>query len=241
MELELQTWPRAWYPGKFNASRFYLMSASQTAQSPWTGRASVYGPHRQFWKAELTLNPFEDGSWKPLSAFFSEAGGQAGLIRMCDPARRWCQYNDEAVYGQVPWSDGTFFSDGTGWVEGGLPPFIFAAEDMPRGSNNLAVGGLPENILRALRRGDLFEVQRGGQYSEVPSLHEIGRDVGTDANGFTRLYFRPYLRKDVQAGDKIVLDHPMGTFRAIDDQQGIMDVAAPSIGRTGFTLVEAIF
>lgn len=239
---DYQTWPLEWYPRVFNSSRCYLSSGSQTSQSPWTGRLSVYGPHRQFWRFELQLNPFDDGSWKAVAAFFSEAGGQAGIIRICDPARRWTQYDDEALFSEQPWSDGTFFSDGSGFLEGGLPTSIYADETQERGQTTLKVTGLPANSTRVIRRGDTFEIRRGGLIEPlVPSFHEAIRDASTDANGDTRLYFRPVLRKGVAPGDQIVLDHPMCNMRALDDMQGLVDVVGKSRGATGFTLVEAIF
>ena len=237
--MQIHAWPRAWH-GLFENGRFHLTSGSQVSSNPWAGRQNVYGPHRQLWRCELKMVPLQDADWMSVSAFFSEAGGQAGFIRIADPRRLKPQYNRVATLTQQPWSDDTYFSDGTGWVEGGVPATFHVAEFAARGATHLVVGGLPASVPRLLRRGDLIEIRRGGIADHVPSLHEIVRDAPTDANGRTGLSIRPGLRKAVMPGDQIVSDHPTGVFRCIDDDQGIVDVTPPSIGRTGFTLVEAI-
>src|SRR5688572_19083649 len=113
---EIMAWPSSWDGAV--SSRFYLSSASQASQSPWSGRRSVYGPHRQFWRCEVTLPPKQTAQWRAISAFFSDVAGQHGLIRIHDMMRRKPLYNLEAVLGQEAWSDDTFFSDGTGWLSG---------------------------------------------------------------------------------------------------------------------------
>lgn len=184
--------------------------------------------------------PLEDADWMAVSAFFSEAGGQSGLIRISDPRRRKPQYNRASHFTQQPWSDDTFFSDHTGWIEGGVPSAFHVTQFAARGATHVVVGGLSPSVPRLLRRGDLIEIRRGGIADHVPSLHEIVRDAPTDANGETGLSIRPGLRKAVMAGDQVVSEDPTGVFRCIDDDQGIIDVTPPSIGRTGFTLIEAI-
>lgn len=234
----IQSWPLPWY--RFASGRFHITSGSQVSQNPWAGRQNVYGPHRQLWRCELQMVPLDEFEWEPVSAFFSEAGGQSGLIRISDPRRRKPQYNREATLAQQAWSDGTFFSDGTGWINGGVPATFHIAEAATRGATYVVVGGLPASVSRLLRRGDLIEIRRNGIADHVPSLHEIIRDASTDADGKSGLMIRPGLRKGVMAGDQVVSDTPTGVFRCIDDEQGVMDVTPPSIGRTGFTLIEAI-
>lgn len=186
------------------------------------------------------MTPMAEFRWEPVSAFFSEVGGQAGRIRIADPRRRRPQYNREATFAQSPWSDDTFFSDGTGWVDGGVPVTFHIDRFAARGATYVVVGGLPASVQRLLRRGDLIEIRRGGIADGVPSLHEIVRDAPTDADGKAGLMIRPGLRKAVMAGDQVVSDTPTGVFRCVDDEQGVVDAGADLIGRTGFTLIEAI-
>lgn len=234
----VKEWPRAWLGSV--TLRCYLWSGSQSSNSPWSGRRNVYGPHRQLWRVEMQLAPKLPELWKPIGAFFSEIGGQAGLIRTAIPTRLKPQYTLAATLGNEPFSDDTSFTDNTGFVTGGLPAFIHVAQAAARGSKKFVAGGLPENLSNALLPGDLFEIRRDGIADEIPSMHEVMRRSNTDADGKTLLEFRPGLRKGVQAGDQIALEYPTCVFRAIDDEQGIIDVDVAWHGRAGFTLIEAV-
>lgn len=236
--MDIVAWPKDWY--RVMSSRFYLGSASQVSNSPWSGRKSVYGPHRQMWRCEIQLAPQKAHRWPAISAFFSEVAGQAKLIRIGDPQRPRPQYNMRETLSSQGFSDSTFFDDGTGFVEGGIPSLIHVAGAESRGATSVVVGGLPESLSRPLRRGDLFEIRRNGIADETPSLHEVIRDAPSDADGETRIEFRPPLRKGVDAGDMVVLERPTSVFRCIDDDQGIVDRSLGNVGVLGFTLLENI-
>lgn len=235
---QVYTWPEDWYQSV--SIRAYLWSGSQMSQSPWSGRRNVYGPHRQIWRLEMQLAPQEAHVWKPIGAFFSRLGGQAGLVRICFDPRNRPQYTIAASLGEEAFSDSTYFTDGTGFVTGGLPAFVHAAAAAVRGATTMVFGGLPVSITAALRPGDLFEIRRGGAADETPSLHEIVTYGNTNADGESGIEFRPPLRKGVAAGDQIVLNDPTCVMRAIDDEQGIIDVDNATHGRTGFTLIENV-
>lgn len=235
---DIITFPRSWYGAV--SGRFYLSSASQSSQSPWSGRRSVYGPHRQFWRCEVTLPLSESPRWRAVSAFFSEAAGQAALIRIGDMHRIRALYNIQEALGEQPWSDSTWFTDGTGWLDGALPASIHVASSAARGATSLHVGGLGANIARSLRRGDLIEIRRDGIADETPSLHEVLRDAPTDADGETLVKIAPGLRKAVAAGDMVVTENATSVFRCMDDDQGIVDRDVANHGSAGFTLIENI-
>lgn len=235
---DIVAFPTSWYGAV--SSRFYLSSASQSATSPWSGRRSVYGPHRQFWRCEVQLPIMQEARWRAISAFFSETAGQSGLIRIGDMKRRLPLYNLQAQLSEQPFSDDTFFDDGTGWIEGGLPALLHVLEAAPRGARSVVVGGLGADLARSLQRGDLIEFRRDGIASEIPSLHEVRRDAPTDASGETRLELNVPLRAGLQPGDQVVTQDAMSVFRCIDDEQGIVDRDAAYLGATGFTLIENI-
>lgn len=233
---DIITFPTTWYGAV--TSRFYLSSASQRSLSPWSGKRSVYGPHRQIWRAEVQLPPKRPELWRPLTAFFSEAAGERGLVRIGDMHRTKPLYNLLEELGTDPWSDATFFDDGTGWLDAPLPSTIHVVVGATRGERALHMGGLPASIDRTLRRGDLFEIRRDGIADETPSLHEVIRDAPTDSGGESLVEFTPALRKDVAAGDMIVLEYPTSVFRCLDDDQGIFDRDAAHHGSAGFILIE---
>lgn len=236
----VHTWPAEW--NKLATLRFYPSAANQVSPSPWVGKGSVYGPHVQLWRVSATLVPQYDASvWKAISAFFAELSGQKELLRVGDITRFYPQF-DLPLDGHVqgPFSDGSRFTDGTGWVEGMLPPNIYATAAANERETSLVVGGLPVSTLNVLRPGDHFEVKRNGIQDATPSLHMVTRRANTDAGGKTRLEFRPWLRKAVAAGDQVTIRGATGVFRCTDDAQGIVDISAPNVGNVGFSLGEAI-
>lgn len=233
---EILTFPSTWYGAV--TGRFYLASGSQKSASPWSGRRSVYGPHRQVWRAEVQLPPKMPEMWRPLSAFFSEVAGERGLIRIGDMHRVRPIYNILEELGTDPFSDATFFDDGTGWLDAPLPPTIHVVTAADRGVRAAHVGGLPASIARTLRRGDLFEIRRNGIADETPSLHEVTRDAPTDSSGESLVEFTPALRKGVAAGDMVVLEYPTSVFRCVDDDQGVFERDSAHHGSAGFSLVE---
>jgi len=232
-------WPREWYA--FVTARYYLRSRSQASVSPWTGRRNVYGPHSQLWVAEVTMNDQDAPVPFAIEAFLERLGGSAGLVRMSSPMQRSPQWNQETAGTIQPWSDGTFFTDGTGWLSGLLPPYVVVRSAETIGATSVVIGGdLPVSSQRVLRRGDLIEFRRNAVADETPSLHRIMVDANTNAYGDVRIEIRPPLRKGVAAGDMGVLDHPATLFRLADDDQGGAEYRAPIVGNIGFTLVENI-
>lgn len=233
-------WPRAWWGVR--SCQFYIAPRSQKSSSPWTQRQNIYGPHVQYWVAKLSFPALEDSDAPEREALIESLGGSAGLLRMGHPTRLTTLYNDEIAATSEAFSDGTHFSDGTGWISGRLPPVIYCVGSAARGETSVIVGGLPASTSRVLRRGDLVEFQRGGIADETPSLHRIvTSDVPTDASGEARIEFRPPLRKGLVAGDSVVLDYATTVFRLMDDDQGVMDRSADGATNvTGFSLVEAL-
>lgn len=230
--------PRDWY--RFASCNFYLSSINLNSVAPATGRRSVSGPNSQLWRAQLTMTTQDRDVWMAIEGMFAELAGSSGLLRMADPSRRAPQWDLDIAAGREAFSDGSFFTDGTGFSEGTLSPNIFAVEAADRGDTSMVVGGLPESSSRVLRRGDHFEVRRNGMADETPSLHIVVRNAPTDADGQTRLEFRPALRKGVAMGDQIALRYPSTVFRLADDAQGIVERTPPNFGALGFGLIEAL-
>lgn len=230
--------PRKWWP--VVSSQFRLASNSQSSSSPWTGRQNVYGPHVQFWRASFSLPPRYDHEAAEFEGFMEQLGGNAGLLRMGYSHRRFPLWDFEVDPTIENFSDGTEFTDGTGFASGFLPPSVTTLEAAAFGDTSILIGGLPESTPRVLRRGDLFEVMRGGVWDETPSLHRIVRDAPTNADGETRIEFVPPLRKGVAPGDKVSLRWPCSVFRLADSEQGFLDRDAAGIATGAFSAVEAI-
>lgn len=233
---EIITWPR----GDWGAiqRRFHLMPRSLIAEQPSTGVVSAYGPLSHLWVCDFTGPPKSERDWRRQTAVFSRLAGRTRLLRMGDPERTKPYYNVLNAPTEQAFSDATLFSDGTGWVEGLMSPTAVIGEAAEAEQEDLLVTGLPASLSPALYAGDLLEVQPNGVAARFGQLYEVYQDAPTDASGQTRVSINPALRKAVAAGDKVVLDHPTSVFRAVDDEQGIVETRPPSIGQLGFRLIE---
>lgn len=235
-------WPQELY--RATTHSLFLQSRSQSAQSPWTARRSVYGPHVQLWVMKLGFNNLPHVLALQAAALLSRLNGTQGLLRIGSFYRREPQYNLEVAQTTQFFSDGTKFTDGTGFSSGLLPPTAFVALAASRGDNNLVIGGLPVSITRAVRRGDLIEVRPNGVAGLTSHFYEAVVDGSTDANGKTGVEVRPPFRGGLAVGDQVVLVNPMGLFRAVDESQNEMDITPAGqnviFGHVGLTLVEAL-
>jgi hypothetical protein len=236
--MTILTFPQDWY--RVASGSFHLVSRNFMSTSPWTGRRGASGPNSQLWSVKITLAPQEHHRWMAMEGFFAELGGQSGRLWLSDFAKLRPQYDLDVSGVVVPWDDASYFDDGSGWVSGYLPPVIHVAEAAALGLTHLVVGGLPEDIVRVLRRGDLFEIRRDGVADGTPSLHMLVRDAHSNADGEAGLTFRPGLRKGVAAGDMVVLRRPQGIFRLVGDDQAEVTRTPPLIGELGFELIEAL-
>jgi len=141
--------------------------------------------------------------------------GPSTLIRMYD----WWKRVPQLISGSAsePWSDDTFFTDGTGWGSLALAPTFKYA--YARGTQQVVVNNLPVSA-PALLPGDNFEVPNYLS-DQLGFLHTVIRPVNADASGEGSMNFRPGLRADVAAGDPIKLFEPNGTFRMNSDPEAI--------------------
>lgn len=235
---EIYSYPIEWW--RFTQVSFQLRSASQISARPWAGGNSIYGPHVQIWMPKLTATVQNVDLWPQMDAFFSRLGGQAGLLRMGDPSRTSPRYNRLLVPPFATWSDGSTFTDGSGFASSLLPPTCFLAVAANRGDKNVVIGGLPVSVANALSRGDMFEVRPNGIAGATPNLYQIMIDCPTNSSGQAGVEIRPALRQGFAVGDMVVLDHPTSVFHLVDDQQAEMQITVPVLANFGFSLIEAI-
>ncbi|MCK1669442.1 hypothetical protein [Bradyrhizobium sp. 153] len=189
---------------------------------------------------KLTVAQIVGDGWQARAAFFSRLGGQAGLLRISDPARIAPQYNMARAPTIAGFSDGSSFSDGSGFANGMLPPTAYVAAARSRGDSDLVVGGLPASIPAALQPGDLLEIRPNGVPADFPHLYEVMVPGATNPTGQTGVEIRPRLRRDIAPGDMVVLSYPTSVFHLVDDSQGEIELSAPNFANHGFSLVEAI-
>lgn len=232
-------WPKEWRGT--TESKFRLMPASLHSVSPYTGVGSIYGPQVQKFRAELTFPRMKAPQHRRVQAFVTRLRGMSGFIRIVDYHRMKPAYDQfVASPTQESWSDGTTFTDGTGWVSGYLPPFVTVDESAEEGADSIVIRGMPASLTGALGMGDLFEVRPGGIHADHGHLYEIVRDANVNASGKTRIYFEAGLRKKVAAGDMVVLRYPTSVFRLATDGEGDVTRGLTSVGQMGFSLDEVL-
>jgi hypothetical protein len=235
---DIWTFPLEWY--SFTSCKFQLKASSQTSPRPWAGGNSIYGPHAQLWTPKLTAEFQTSDVWPDMAAFFDRLGGQSGLMRMGDPSRVQCRYNASMLAAKQTFSDGTLYSDGTGNIDGLMPPFAFLISAANRGDTFVKIGGLLPTITAALRRNDHLEFRPNGIADNVPRLHSVMATGNTDSSGQVGIQIMPPLRQSLAAGDQVVLFNPTSVFHLIDDDQGEMEITPPMLANFGFSLFEAI-
>lgn len=240
MSTEIWTFPREWY--RFTNLSFQLRASSLVSSRPWAGGSNIYGPHAQVWMPKFTATVTEESVWPDISAFFSQLGGQAGLLRIGDASRIECRYNRERrrQATQEAFSDDTLFTDGTGFIDGLMPSTGNVIAPAARGDVLVKIGGLLPNVQGSLRRGDHIEFKLNGIADAIPRLHEVVIQGNTNADGECSVKIAPPLRAGLAAGDQASLEYPTSVFHLIDDSQGEIEITPPLLANFGFSLVEAI-
>lgn len=220
--------------------QFAPRPSSLSSTSALSGIRSVYGPTVHFWRASFTMPEMEEEHWREVEAIIFALGGIAGRLRMGNPMKV-APYRNLTVAPTIEsFSDGMFFSDGSGFASGLLPATAYVAEAADAEADSFVVGGLPESISPALYMADLLEIRPDGIAAQHGHLYAVTRNAPTDAAGLTRVEITPPLRQGIAVGDQVVLDHPTTVFRVIDDDQGVMSFRPGRVGQTGLTLLEDI-
>lgn len=237
MPAVIQTYPKNWRPGQ--DTEFRLKSNSLFSQGINPGAPDVFGPLAQVWVGSIPVPKLDRRQWMAASAFFSRLAGIKGYVRMFDP-KRPRPGRDMPLSLDVPWSDDTFFGDGTGWGGSTMPPFVSLDESADAGDDSVVLAGLPPSVDSCLWAGDVMEFRPNGIHAPHGMFHEVAYDAPTNVAGKTRAYLNPPLRKGLALGDMAVLQWATSVFRAIDDDQGIINHMAGGTGTTGFALIEVL-
>lgn len=202
------SWPsNDWAP---MSGKFRVQPVSTQSRSPYTGAVKAL-KLAQIWVADLTWNNHDLQDTFALQAFLESLDGPSTPIRLFDWWRRKPYLM--SVAGSEPWSDATFFTDGTGWGSMAIAPVTKYAYE--RGAQIMVLENLPVS-LAAMVPGDLFEIPNIDT-SQQGFLHTVMRNVTADASGEASIHFRPGLRAGVEVGTGLKLFTPRGTFRMTSD------------------------
>lgn len=226
---------------RFTSISFSLNHITSASPMSYLGATAATKPFAQFWSAKLTLTQMQwDDGGQEAAAFFERLAGRGGVLRMGDPMRRIPLRDRLIMADKEQFSDGTWFSDASGFVDGLLPDFVTLDQAASKGATYIVLRGLPASETKLLRRGDLIEIRPNGIPVEGPSLHSVHSIGNSDASGKSGIEISPPLRRGFAAGDMVVLKNATSVFHVTDDQQGMPEVSIPSMTAIGFNLIEAL-
>ena len=220
------------------SSGFDLITQNLHAVAPLTNDIIPGGTVDRRFMVTLELPARMELEGRERSGLVARLRGMRGRVRMTDTMRRIQAYNLRVLGSQHGFSDGTYWSDETGWLEGFLPPFVSAEEGARRGDESLVLSGFPDSTEKVFSPGDLLEVRPNGQFASHAHLYEVTHYSNSDAGGLTRVEFGPGLRAGVRPGDQIVLRDPTSVFQLISDGEGRSSRDVAGHWRMGMTLVE---
>lgn len=196
------------------SATFRVQPVSLLSRSPYTGAMKAINL-AQLWNVTATWNSRSLSDAFALQAFLESLDGPATPVRLFD----WWRVQPQlvATAAAEPWSDGTLFSDGTGWGSMAIAPTV--KYDYARGAQIMVLEDLPVSAA-ALLPGDVFEIPNIS-FPQLGFLHTVTRPVTADASGESSIHFKPGLRAAVAAGDPITLFEARGTFRLASDPSAI--------------------
>jgi hypothetical protein len=233
-------YPNDWY--QFVSSAFALAPYTIGTRSQFRVRRSARLIEQVFEANYVQRPEVGPSKWQGKGAFFSRLRGDSNLIRIGDPLRCIPQFNRirANMPAPEPFSDGTYFTDGTGWVGGDnqVPPYATVGANASAGDNFVVIENLPEDMPSPfLYSGDLFEIRPNGISATTAMLYEVVGNNGTDASGRAGVEIAPNLRQNIVKGDQVVFYHPKTVMRLLDPRQGMITRDA-NRGSFGFACME---
>lgn len=225
-------WPREHWGA--TGGMFRLSSMNLISSALFSAAVSPYGPIDQRWTADISMPAKDELEWRKLSALVSRLRGTSGLLRMGDVFRVRPAFDLSVTTTKT----GFQFTDGTGFVDGYLPPQISVDEAASASAESFVVRSLPASTSAVLRMGDLIEIRPNGIPTPYGNLYEVVADAPTNANGKTRISIEPTLRIAIVPGDMVVIREATTVFRLAKDSEGSISRELPALGRLGLSLVE---
>lgn len=186
---------------------FFLRWTTRTAGRRISdGQEQIASAGYAVWEIEYTLGmEFDQTRIKQFEAAISSLRGRANIARIsvCDPFK----FGAKVSPAQQPWSDGTWFTDGTGWLDdSGAVQAMTTTQDTAAGATAIWLE-LTNPVRLPLRAGDMFSVN--------DFLYRVTA-VGSD--GFHKI--EPQIRTPFPAGTQIQTDPPRIKVRLASDDQG---------------------
>lgn len=189
------------------SSSFDLVTVNLTSRGMFSGKQITGGPLYQLWQATLPMDQLTETQWRELSALVPWLYASKTPVRLFDPLRQrplGRVSNATPSSAADPWSDGSFFSDGTGWDSNYYDGLVIA-EAAAGGAETIRFSGAVASEVLAVAAGDLFEVNG--------YLYMAAANARSNSAGEGRISIRPRLREGVAVGDGLKFGRARGTFQ----------------------------
>ncbi|MGJ5032361.1 hypothetical protein ACQR1I_36370 [Bradyrhizobium sp. HKCCYLS2038] len=240
MTANIYDFPVEWY-SLLTTQKMPLRSLNQAAATTWNGAGQgIIGPHTQLWTTDISFRPMYDPLQQDVDAWVSRLRGRANVARIGHALRQRPWYDRASKATSATFSDGTRFTDGSGFDSGLLPPEVYIAVAAAKGTRYLTLGGFPVSTANVMRAGDLLQIKPNGVPGAIPHLYKVMYGGSSNASGMIGLEIEPMLRTSIAVGDTVGLRNPTTLFRLVDDTQGDVETSGGGIGSLGLSFVEAL-
>lgn len=138
--------------------------------------------------------------------------------------------------GGIPFSDGAFFSDGTGFASPDVTTTVTAVAALRSETIELDVGSIND----ALGFGQFLSVLDPALPLNAQDWLHVITDVGELADEKRTFTIAPPLRNAVSIGDEVKIGRPMSLFRLKDDMSGSVSMQYGRFGQPSMDFVEVM-
>lgn len=194
-------------------------------QTGVTGAGQVVFGNQPRWVGRPDFRTFRRETIRPWRSVIAQARGRynAFRVRMCDPMRpSWAEIGGDYVGGTILHSDGSSFSDGSGYAQGMTAPILATAS---AGATSIQING--DYLGNFVSAGHIFSI------NDWPYLATGIEGQGENAV----LYFETPLRRAVTTDDEINLNATC--IAALEgDLEGASRVELSDIAGVNLSLVE---
>lgn len=240
MTTTIYDFPNEWYDWMASPLKYRLLSINQSSARIASGAQSIKGPHAQLLQASGTFRPLYEAEWQSVDAFFARLRGRANAVRFAHPNKLTPLYNRTITPTITYFSDGTRFSDDTGFANGLLPPTVYVATAAVKGDRYIVLKGFPASTADIISRGDPLEIVPNGVPATFPHRYEAMYGGSSNSSGEVGFAIEPGLHASVAVGDPVKLDNAASVFRLTSDDAVDPEFVGGRYANISFSLVEAV-
>lgn len=194
------------------------------------GVTQIVSPLSGLWEMSVTFSQAREAKNRAYRATKMKMKGRFGWVRFAifDPFRvRFADAGWPEPSGGIPFSDGEFFSDGSG----------FASPDITTTVGAAGLLGAEEVALNADMMNDALGV---GHFFSIDDYLHLVTGIGPLVGSSRTYEIGPPLRADVTVGDEVKIGRPTILCRLADDRSGAIRMRFGRFGEPSMEFVEVL-